>query len=436
MAKGRVHEFKTLCRFVMMKEHIVKGFFALYNKLQGGKVIDEFKIIRVKHNDGQLIDPNKISKYLLNNGYNGPLEAQPLMTKSDISKKLETVDERKIHTFAYTGGSYGEPFKIPYSKQRSIIRTASFKYFNELAGYSLGEPFMLIAAKEKPKWWQFLRNEHRFVPKKLTQDKLKEAVQLIVKKHIKVIIGFPSVTFELANFIQKNKIKHSIGTVIFTSEPIDELKRNFIKNALNCTVIDRYSNEEVGLIAQQREFGGAYYTNRYNVVVELLDNELKPVKEGEMGRVVVTDLAADIVPIVRYDTGDLAIAKEYKEGQLIALSSISGRVAEQLFCTNGSPIASLALGPLIHKPLTTANYYHQFQFAQTGLKNYELRIKQGWDLPKHVLDTIKENLIKVLGDDALIATLFLEDIKPQPSGKRPIYKNEMLTKCTDTLLKV
>jgi phenylacetate-CoA ligase len=414
-----------------MKKIIVKSLFSLYDKLQGGELNKMYKLVKDRHERQQLINPDMITKYLLQSGYKGKLHEQPLMTKQDIAKKMLLVDENKIHTYAYTGGSYGEPFKIPYSKERANLRTASFKYFNEAAGYHLGEPFMLIAAKEKPKWWQFLRNEYRFVPKSLSEDKISKAVGLIVKKQISTVIGFPSVTFELANFIQKNKIKHPINTVVFTSEPIDEQKRSFIKNALHCNVIDRYSNEEVGLIAQQKEFGGAYYTNRFNVVVEVLDDELKPVREGEVGRVVVTDLCADLVPMIRYDTGDLAIAHEYRDGQLIALRSISGRVTEQLFCTNGAPIASLALGPLIHKPLTTANYYNQFQFAQTDVKHYELRIKDGQKLPKAIVQTIEQNLKDLLGHDATITTLFLADIKPQPSGKRPIYKNEMRARCTD-----
>ncbi|WAC40198.1 hypothetical protein [Pedobacter sp. SL55] len=292
---------------------------------------------------------------------------------------------------------------------------------------------MLIAAKQKPKWWQFLRNEYRFVPTNLTQSNIEKAVNLLVKKKIQVLIGFPSVVFELASYIKNHKVKHQIKTVVFTSEPIEEIKKNYIKNALNANVIDRYSNEEVGLIAQQKAFGGVYFTNRHNVVVEILDDNLQPVQQGQVGKVVVTDLAADIVPIVRYDTGDLAIAHEYKDGQLIAISSISGRVTEQLFTAEGSPIAPLALGPLIHMPLSKAGYYPQFQFAQIAPAKYQLRIRKGTTLPKNVLVEIELNLKTALGNQANIEVMFVDDIKPQPSGKRPIYKNEMQNRCTDTL---
>ncbi|WP_113636026.1 hypothetical protein [Nubsella zeaxanthinifaciens] len=407
-------------------KYLTKAIFSIYDKVGGGKIDENYRVIKACHQQEKEIDAQAIETYLRSHNIEGSLAVQPLMTKKDISKKIATIDVNAIHTYAYTGGSYGEPFKIPYSKSRALIRTASFKYFNEAAGYQLGDAFMLIAAKQKPKWWQFLRNEHRFVPTNLTQDKVADAVRHLVAQKLTVVIGFPSVIFELASYIKTKQIKHPIKSVIFTSEPIEAIKKQFIKDALNCEVIDRYSNEEVGLIAQQKTFGSAYYTNRYNVVVELLDNDLKPVKVGEVGKVVVTDLAADLVPIVRYDTGDLAVAQEYRNGQLFAIGSISGRITEQLFTTNAAPVASLALGPLIHMPLSTAGYFPQYQFAQIAKTSYQLRIrKTNEQVPAQVLEQITNNLKNVLGQDASIEHLFVDDIKPQPSGKRPIYKNEM-----------
>jgi len=407
-------------------KYLTKFVFSVYNQLSGGKIEKNYLVIKAHHEFEKEIDVKDVEAYLQSHNIKGTLAEQPLMTKKDISGKIEKVNASAIHSYAYTGGSYGEPFKIPYSKNRALIKTASFKYFNEAAGYKIGDAFMLIAAKQKPKWWQFLRNEHRLVPTNLTAAKVAEAVKHLVDQRLTVVIGFPSVIFELASYIKQNQIPHFIKSVIFTSEPIEVVKKQYIKDALKCEVIDRYSNEEVGLIAQQKTFGSAYYTNRYNVVVELLDDQLQPVKEGEVGKVVVTDLAADLVPIVRYDTGDLAVAHEYRNGQLYAISSISGRIAEQLFATNGAPVAGLALGPLIHMPFSTSGYFPQYQFAQIAKTMYQLRIrKTDSEIPAAVLEQITKNLKNVLGDNANIEHLFVDDIKPQPSGKRPIYKNEM-----------
>lgn len=414
-----------------MKKYFIVLMYKIYDLYVGQKLSSYFRLVKDSNDNLSSFQDSDIKNYLLSYNFNPELEKNPIMTKNEISERLKVLDKNIIHSFAYTGGSYGDPFKIPYSKERTLVRTASFKYFNEIAGYKLGDPFLLIAAKEKPRWLQSIRNENRFVPKCLTEKRIKEIIDLILRKDIKVIIGFPSVIFELAVYVSKNSVKHGIVSVIFTSEPIDSARSLIIKNAFDCIVIDRYSNEEVGLIAQQREFGGVYYTNRYNVLVEILDEvTLTPVKEGELGKVVVTDLKADLVPIIRYDTGDLAVAHEYKDGQLLSLRGISGRTSEQIFTTDGVPVASLVLGPLIHKPLTESSYYNQYQFAQIGPKNFELRIKSKDNLPEIILDRIISNLKNVLGIDAIIELKFLEDIIPQKSGKRPIYKNEWINKPT------
>eukprot|EP01136_Pigoraptor_vietnamica_P033345 Opistho-1_new@96117 len=313
-----------------------------------------YKEITDCNDNFKIIPLIKVSKYLLHHKLPANINELPLTNKATITAKVSTINPAIISSYIYTGGSYGDPFKLPYSKKREMIRTASFRYFNEIAGYRLGDPYLLIAAKPRPFWSQFLRNEYRFLPRNLNQNKIASVVKLICREKIPVIIGFSSVIADLAAYIDKYKIKHHVRAIIFTSEPVDETKAEFIKKVFNCEVTDRYSNEEVGLIAQQRNFGGVYYTNRYNVLVEILDDQLKPVKTGEMGHVVVTDLEADLVPVVRYDTGDLAVACEYKDGQLISMKSIAGRTAERIFGPDGQPIASLALGPLIHKPMYSA----------------------------------------------------------------------------------
>ncbi|WP_207423841.1 hypothetical protein [Desertivirga brevis] len=409
----------------MIRKVISLLLYHAYSTFVGTSIKKYLEEVRRAHSQNSPIDEDQIRNYVSYFGYDySHWNSLPLMGKKDIAEKLKDVSSSDIHSYAYTGGSYGEPFKVPYSKSRASVRTASFTYFNEIAGYSLGDPFLLIAAKEKPLWWQFLRNEYRFVPKDLSERKIGEVVKLIVDKKISVIIGFPSVVYELASYILKKNVKHGVEAIIFTSEPTDETKRLFIKNAFGCRVTDRYSNEEVGLIAQQKEFGGVYYTNRYNVFVEIVDENKVPVKAGEAGRVVVTDLKSDLVPIIRYDTGDIAIADEYSNGQLVSLRAVSGRTTEQILTADGNPIAALALGPLIHKPLTAKNFFNQFQFAQTGEIVYELRIKGGSAVPEVVLNKIKDNLQGILGVKAIIEIRSVEDIKPQKSGKRPIYKNE------------
>lgn len=403
--------------------------YHLYNLCTGDKLQSYYRQLKRCNEEQLLFNNSKVQGYLRKWGFNEVLTVNPLMTKLDIKSRLSSVDPEKVKSWAFTGGSYGEPLRVPYSKSRSLIRTATFKYFNEIGGYSLGDPFVLIRAKSRHRLLKYMRNEEIFIPNDISEPKIKEFIEKLRSSRIKVLMGYPTVMYELALFLTKfpefRKGLH-LQALISVSEPLEHFKRELIQEVFNCSFIDRYSNEEVGLIAQQKEFGGEYFVNRFGVVTEVVDADtLLPVKEGEIGKVVVTDLCNDLIPVVRYDTGDLAMAHRYNRGQLISIKNIQGRVSEQIFATNGNAISSLILGPYIYKPLAKVGPVFQYQFAQVGSNQYELRLKaEKGDLQEEVLTDMHSNLTNVLGNDSILEVVYLKDIKPQPSGKRPVFKNE------------
>ena len=283
---------------------------------------------------------------------------------------------------------------------------------------------MLIAAKESPTWRQWLRSEIRFVPKELSEEKLYFLAKHMQNNSVSTLIGFSSVALRLANFCESNRLELFLRQVIFTSEPVPAETVERVASVFGCKVVDRYSNEEVGLIAQQHYSFRPYRTNGYNILVEILNEDNRPVLPGEQGKVVLTDIASDLVPMIRYDTGDLAVAGEYHNGQLYSLSEVSGRVSEQVYTCDGVPLSSLSLSPVIHMNLSSDGYYFPYQFAQTFGNCYQLRIAGGEVIPEARLLKIKTELAQILGPRAQITIVFPKEIPALPSGKRPIFKNE------------
>ncbi|MGY6560089.1 MAG: hypothetical protein ACXIT9_12490 [Nitritalea sp.] len=413
-----------------MKKSLAKAVFKTYNALKGNAISAHTKkLLAWKSMDGHELQKHT-AVFLTRNGFNPNLNENPVQTKADIKYWTEKVPEELIATWAYTGGSYGEPLRVPYSKNRNFVRTATFKYFNELAGYNLGDPFVLIRAKNKPRWEKLLRNEHIFIPHDTSVENLEKFAIYLVQHKIEVLMGYPSVMYALAIFLHdhpslKKNIK--VKSMISVSEPLEMDKREFIQKVFDCEFVDRYSNEEVGLICQQDTFGGPYQCNSYGIITEIVDPiTCKAVNTGEKGKVLVTDLTNDLIPIVRYDTGDLAIAGEYNEGYLKSILSIEGRVTEQIFSTVGKPISPLMLGPYIYKPLSRQDKVFQYQFAQVEKEAYELRVKaQQGELSVTLKNELMNGLLPLLGANARLQILELSDILPQPSGKRPVFKNEV-----------
>jgi len=417
-------------RLPHIKKHITSSLFLMYDFLNAGNINSFYKLAKEANRENHQIGQKQVSAYLKYWGMDEQLTRNPLMSKSDIKEWASKINIKRVKSWAYTGGSYGEPLRVPYSSKRVLVRTATFKYFGEKAGYSLGDSIAIIRAKSRSSFIQFLRNEVVIKPFDVSDENLEKIIELLINKKVVMLSGYPTVMYDLALFLKSHpyyKTHLRIDNLLSVSEMLASEKRAVVKHEFGCNFIDRYSNEEVGLIAQQENYNGEYHLNKFGIVTEVLDaNTLEPSKTGELGKVVVTDLNNDLIPVVRYDTGDLAIAGEYIGNQLQTLQRIEGRTAEKIMNTIGVPISSLALGPTIYKPLAQGGYLVQFQLAQTALATYELRIKLAKQpISNSVLEKIEINLREKLGREAKIIIKLVDEIKAQPSGKRPMYKNEI-----------
>ena len=407
---------------------LTAALYKTFNILNKGRLTYFYNEAKTSNENG-VSNRHLLTDYLSQWGFDTELERNPAMDKTIIKEWINKTEHRKVHSWAYTGGSYGEPLRVPYSKTRGLIRTASLVYFNQLGGYTIGDPYALIRAKDKLAVLKFLRNEMIIVPYDTSSFKIEEMVLELIRRNVILLMGYPSVIYEMALFLKYNpsvRQRLKVNHIISVSEPLESYKQKVIRETFNCPFVDRYSNEEVGIIAQQRYAGEEYYVNQYGIFVEVVDpNTLLPVPEGLQGKVLVTDINNDLIPMIRYDTGDLATVNSYIENRLVSISSITGRVTEQITNPEGKPVSPLTIGPFIYKPLSKENKLVPYQFVQKGPAKYELRLKtnQG-EISDSLSSIIMTGLAGLFGPDADVSIILVKDIACQPSGKRPVFKNE------------
>lgn len=406
-----------------------KLIFNIYSFINGNEINKIYNEIKLKNDNLITYSNDEISKYLVGWGFNPIIDNNPLMEKKDIIRWCNKLNAyEKAFTFSYTGGSMGNPLKIPLSKRRKLFKAASIKYYFELSGYKIGNPYLMVKAKPRNQFLSKIRNELIIIPSDISNNNLHHLHQLILAKKIKYAVGFTSFFHDLAKYLLfNNKSIPSLECIVCASEALHPHQLTDIKKAFNCKVLSRYSNEEVGIIAHQRETDGKYIVDKAGVIVEVIDPlTLKPCLPGEEGNIIITDLNADLFPLIRYNTGDRAVVGEYKNNQIYSLTKILGREAEKIYNTQGNPISSLSIGPGIYKPLSMKGYNITFQFAQKQQKIYELRLKSKEDdVDEIVIKEINNNLLKILGNDAKVYFKIVDDLAKRKSGKIPIYINEL-----------
>ena len=148
--------------------------------------------------------------------------------------------------------------------------------------------------------------------------------------------------------------------------------RDQAKAQFGARLSDCYSSQEVGIMALECPAGGLYHVMGESLIVEILDPAGAPCEEGEVGRVVVTDLHNFATPIVRYDIGDYAEASGVCPcGRgLPTLRRIVGRERNLILMPDGTRHWPLAGGRYLREVAPVV----QFQVIQHDRKRIEVRL--------------------------------------------------------------
>lgn len=364
------------------------------------------------------------------------LEQFPVIQKKTIqsnrnnflSKAYQPKDLVKVST----SGSYGLPAEYYLTKQKKAQQLAEVIHYGRKVGYDVGVKHMYIrSVVHKSAFKQYLQNEHYLGCKDLDECFLQRAREVLKKKQVKVIIGFPTAISMIADYCLKAGdagASYSIKGVITSSENLSEQQREIMKKAWgDIGICSRYSTEEFGVLACQYEAGGDFLINSLNYHIEILkiDSD-SPCNEGEIGRIIVTDLHSFANPLVRYDTGDLGLLDRIEKdnfGSLLAFKSLSGRGVQVIVTPSGEVKYPLYLDTIME---SFEESILQYQLIQETKNDFRLLI-----IPKEpsiggLQDDLKVAMQDWLGEKANLSIEVVRELEMLPSGKRPYVINKTI----------
>lgn len=208
--------------------------------------------------------------------------------------------------------------------------------------------------------------------------------------------------------------------VLTLFELCSELHRRAISEAFECPVFDAYGATEYGPIILQCE-RGTYHVNPESVIVEVDSADARGA-----GRMLVTTLSKTIMPLLRYDTGDLAIRETFvcdcPCSETETLRSLEGRLVDCIVSTRGERVTPGAIDRAIASQLEGVVTYCA---VQRGPATYQLEVlaSQGFRPARcaHAIDALHE----LLGPGAAIRATHERELLPAASGKfRLAYRSE------------
>lgn len=137
----------------------------------------------------------------------------------------------------------------------------------------------------------------------LSDSDIKLIINLCNKFRPKLIGAYPSHLYLIA--LQDEKIKYFPKAISLSGEMLYDFQRKQIESFFEAPVYNYYGARDGGMIAQEcKEHNGLHIFSE-NVIVEVLDDNDQPIKEG-IGRIILTLLHNYAMPLIRYEIGDMA----------------------------------------------------------------------------------------------------------------------------------
>jgi phenylacetate-CoA ligase len=200
--------------------------------------------------------------------------------------------------------------------------------------------------------------------------------------------------------------------VLTLFELCSTLHRRAISEAFECPVFDSYGANEYGPIILQCE-RGTYHVNPESVIVEVDSPDAKGI-----GRMLVTTLRKTVMPLLRYDSGDLAIAGmsicDCPCSEAETLRSLEGRLVDCIADTQGRRITPGAVDRAIAPEIDGVVTYC---LVQRGPATYQLELLPGQTFVTARSGRAVEALHELLGRDATIHVTHERELLPAASGK-------------------
>jgi phenylacetate-CoA ligase len=144
-------------------------------------------------------------------------------------------------------------------------------------------------------------------------------LELIRRLRPTIWLGMSSYALHLANLAEARGFDlsgHSVEKILTSAEPVSQAKRDKIERSWGARLTDTFGMTEAGMMGAEDRPGEGFrvWTDMY--FIEVLDPAtFEPVKEGEVGTLVVTSLwTNNVTPFLRWSSGDLVSYSEADDG--------------------------------------------------------------------------------------------------------------------------
>ncbi|MDO0925009.1 AMP-binding protein [Streptomyces sp. TG1A-8] len=362
-----------------------------------------------------------------------PLLSRDVLIREQDNLLSSEADRATLQT-NYSSGSTGRRAQFQQDADfRMWMRAHQLRTYEWCSDWQLGDPFALLWGSEI--YWSFkqlldrvenlLTNRREFNTFHLSPELITAVLDRLVRFRPVLISTYSNAMHLIAKEAERRSLHiPGLRAVQGTSEPLPPALRETIGRALGCEVYDKYGMRETNIVAHEQPGGGPMLIQSENVFVEFLDDEGRPCRDGETGRVVVTTLNNRSMPLLRYETSDLAAPLPRTAGTRLpypAMTSVAGRLQDLIVTPTGSHIDAYLFSYLFMR----FPEIHWFQVVQREPERLQVKVYTPRGLRTRTTAELVERIHHHTGYPFTVEFETLQRMPESPTGKFRLCVSEL-----------
>jgi len=295
---------------------------------------------------------------------------------------------QKQHLTFHTSGSSGTPIKI-YALPEEMRRSLALRETRScgFAGVSYKMPRATFSGRmvepnpdSNGPFYRFNSVERQvyFSAFHLSPKHLPFYLRALERHHIQWITGYSNSIYQLAQLTEdKGLTAPPLKAVITTSEKITPEMRAVVERVFRTKVYEEYGTVEDLFYVSECEYGRKHISPDAGII-ELVDDQFRPVPIGQAGEVLATGFIRPNQPFIRYRIGDIAVMDDQPcpcGRQMPVLREVVGRLEDTVYGVDGRRMVRFH-GIFINQP-----HIREAQVIQEALDLIRVRVvpKPGFD---------------------------------------------------------
>lgn len=345
-----------------------------------------------------------------------------------------------------TSGSTGDPFTFVLDRKAMPIVFASHLFFDSIYGLDpfdrsvrvqgppaaeppmpAGMPWRARLRARTTRWLQ-LRYERTTLRRVVTLEATPERLRALIDGFAPVyLLGYTSTLAVLAEHLLADgwRPRRPLRAVITIAETLTPERRRVLEQCFAAPIANRYGQREFKFWSAQSPPGDptSFVVHTDLVVFETLRGDGSPCAEDECGRVVMTNLHNEVMPFLRYDSGDLATRREpHGACPFPVMGRLEGRTQEVIRLASGKVLDASTVGHVLFVVRGHADTVRLYQVVQEAQDRLRLRVVLRHGRDDALLQRVRDDLAAIAGPGVAVFAEHADDIPLERSGKRPVLK--------------